>query len=106
MNADLLVQPIEEIRAAVDTLSAGLNRGEVISPERWDGSVASLARCHDQVGGDTRRQLYHVFGASADPETEGCVSAQLQALGHRLLGTSESGVSLRRPGSEARHGAS
>ena len=86
MSADLIVQPINEIRAAVDTLTAGLGRGVVISPELWDRSVVVLARCHDQVGGDTRHQLYSIFGAAADPESEGRVTAQLEELGRRLQG--------------------
>jgi hypothetical protein len=84
MNTDLIVQPIGEIRAAVDTLTAGLGRGEVISPERWDNLVTALARCHDQVGGDTRRHLYDAFRASAGPESDGCVAARLQRLGQHL----------------------
>ena len=90
MNTDLIVQPIDEIRAAVDTLTAGLSRREVISPEQWDGSVATLARCHDQVGGDTRRQLYDVFGASAEPEGGDRVAAHLEVLSQRLQGSGES----------------
>lgn len=90
MNADLVVQPIEEIRAAVDTLTAGLGRGEVISPERWDRSVTTLARCHDQVGGDTRRKLYDVFGASAEPGGGGRIAAHLELLSRRLRGSSAS----------------
>jgi len=84
MNTDLIVQPIDEIRAAVDTLTAGLSRREVISPEQWDRSVATLARCHDQVGGDTRRQVYAVFGASAGLEAEGQEGALLEVLGQWL----------------------
>ncbi len=84
MNTDLIVQPIDDIRAAVETLAAGLVRGEVISAELWDRSVTTLARCHDQVGGDTRRQLYDVFGASAEPQGEGGVAAHLEVLSQDL----------------------
>jgi hypothetical protein len=91
MNADLIVEPIDDIRAAVETLTAGLGRGEVISPERWDCAVATLARCHDQVGGDTRRKLYDVFAASAGPEGEGSVADHLEVLSHRLQGRELSG---------------
>lgn len=84
MHADLIVQPIDDIRAAVDTLTAGLARGHVFAPEIWDDSVSTLARCHEQVGGDTRRQLYEVFGACADPEGKGRVAAELEMLGQRL----------------------
>jgi len=87
MNTDLIVQPIDDIRAAVETLAAGLGRGEVISAELWDRSVTALARCHDQVGGDTRRQLYDVFGASADPQGEGRVAAHLEVLSQELQGS-------------------
>ena len=91
MNADLIVQPIDVIRAAVETLAAGLGGGEVFSPERWDHSVTTLARCHDQVGGDTRRQLYAAFGAAAEPRGEGSVAVHLEALSHRLLSAGASG---------------
>lgn len=84
MNADLIVQPIEDIREAVETLTAGLGRGEVFSPEHWDRSVMTLARCHDQVGGDTRRRLYGLFGACATPNCGAHVAAHLEVLG-RLL---------------------
>lgn len=81
MNADLNVQPIDVIRAAVETLAAGLGGGEVFSPEQWDRSVATLARCHDQVGGDTRRQLYAVFLRCANLDEDGPrVADQLKAL--------------------------
>lgn len=86
MNSDLIVQPLDVIRAAVETLAAGLGGGQVFSPEHWDRSVATLARCHDQVGGDTRRKLYDVFAASAGPEGEGSVAAHLEVLSHRLQG--------------------
>jgi hypothetical protein len=77
MNADLVVQPIDEIRSTVQTLLAGLGRGEVIAPELWDESVSSLARCHDQVGGDTRCQLYAVFGACAESHGNVAAAARL-----------------------------
>lgn len=89
MNADLIVQPIDEIRAAVGTLAAGLGRGEVIAAELWDCSVVALARCHDQVGGDTRRKIYEVFGSSAAQEGKGLVAAQLEALVQVLHGSDE-----------------
>lgn len=92
MNTDLIVQPLEEIRAAVDTLAAGLGQGEVISPEHWDRSVRTLARCHDQVGGDTRHQLYGIFGAAADPESEGRVAAQLETFARWLHDSNPSRV--------------
>lgn len=84
MNADLIVQPIDDIRAAVETLVAGLGGGQVFSPDLWDRSVTTLARCHDQVGGDTRRQLYAVFGAAAEPQGEGGVAAHLEVLSQDL----------------------
>lgn len=84
MNADLIVQPIDEIRAAAETLVAGLGEGQVFSPERWDHSVTTLARCHDQVGGDTRRQIYDAFGASTQPNCDARVKAELEELGRRL----------------------
>lgn len=86
MNADLIVQPIDEIRATVETLNAGLGRGELISPEHWDRSVTALARCHDQVGGDTRRQLYNVFSATHGSEDVNRVAAHLEALAQLLQG--------------------
>jgi len=84
MNADLIVQPIDEIRAAVDTLTAGLSRREVISPEQWDRSVATLARCHDQVGGDTRSLVYATFEASAHPGCAGSILEKLRPLNETL----------------------
>jgi hypothetical protein len=87
MNSDLIVQSIDVIRAAVETLAAGLGGGQVFSPEHWDRSVATLARCHDQVGGDTRRQLYDVFGASAEPEGGDRVAAHLEVLSQWLQGS-------------------
>lgn len=65
MNADLVVQPIDEIRAAVSTISEGLGRGGVFGAEQWDLAVKSVARCHDQLGGDTRRLVYAMFSSSA-----------------------------------------
>jgi len=68
MNHDPLVTPISNIRIAATTISDGLLDHDVISAERWDDAVMTLARAHDQVGGPARRHLYEVFAAaSADP---------------------------------------
>jgi len=84
MNADLVVQPIDEIRAAVETLAAGLGGSQVFSPECWDYAVTALARCHDQVGGDTRRELYNVFRSCDGPQSVTCVVGALEVLGKHL----------------------
>lgn len=84
MNADLIVQPIDDIRAAVETLVAGLGGGQVFSPDLWDRSVTTLARCHDQVGGDTRRKIYDVFGVAAEPGGGVLVSERLELLARWL----------------------
>jgi hypothetical protein len=84
MSADLVVQPIDEIRAAVETLAAGLCRGAVFTPETWDVSVSSLARCHDQVGGDTRRQLYEIFGGCSEVGVGLTVADRLERLRRHL----------------------
>ena len=73
--------------AGLSAVAAGLVSMELT---RGDGSVATLARCHDQVGGDTRRQLYDVFGASAEPEGGDRVAAHLEVLSQRLQGSGES----------------
>ena len=68
MNRDRLITPLSDIRTAATTVRGGLLDHDVVSPERWDDAVTTLARAHDQVGGPARRHLYEVFAAaSADP---------------------------------------
>lgn len=68
MNRDRLITPLSDIRTAATTVRGGLLDHDVVSPERWDDAVTTLARAHDQVGGPARRHLYEVFAAaSANP---------------------------------------
>jgi hypothetical protein len=96
MNRDLIVQPLDEVRAVVDTLAAGLGRGVVFTPEQWDRSVTELARCHDQVGGDTRRLLYVVFQSCLGPGYEIGVADHLEALRRHLHSSEPDGASVPR----------
>lgn len=66
MNHDPPVTPISNIRTAATTISDGLLDHDVISPERWDDAVVTLARAHDQIGGPARRHLYEVFAVASD----------------------------------------
>ena len=101
MSSDLIVQPIAHIRAAVDVIRSGLAHGEVFTAEQWDGAVTTLARCHDQVGGETRRHLYDVFMASTEGLLPDEVAPALEALAavlqrHEASPTSDAPGAARR----------